>query len=116
MSIPCWPYALPFAMIGGGRCGKKRWVTIESFKRSTGPHERSYEHQLSWLVVMPPLKSPLLLHLLRCLSTSLLLLAPFVSRRQRLLLFPLRPLCRKPRSPVPLVCPVGANGRPHASG
>ncbi len=40
----------------------------------------------------------------------------FVSRRQRLLLFPLRLLCRRPRSPVPVVFPVGANGRPHGSG
>jgi len=40
----------------------------------------------------------------------------FVSRRQRLLLFPLRLLCRRPCSPVPVVFPVGANGRPHGSG
>ncbi|HVB73874.1 MAG TPA: hypothetical protein VNE38_09985 [Ktedonobacteraceae bacterium] len=50
------------------------------------------------------------------LSTYLLLLPPNLYWRQRLLLFPLHLLCRKPRSPVPVVFPVGANGRPHGIG
>jgi hypothetical protein len=116
MSIPCSPYAMPSAMIVGERCGKRRSSTIEGFKRSKGPRGRSLEHKLSLLVVMPLLKSPFLLNLLLCLSNSLLLFAPFVSRRQRPLLFLLRLLCRKPRSLVPVVFLVGANGRPHGSG
>src|SRR5450755_2085923 len=104
------------AMIVGERCGKRRSSTIENITRSKGQRGRSLEHRLSLLVVMPLLKSPLLLHLLLCLSTSLLLLLPNVYRSQRLLLFPLRLLCLRQRSPVPVVLPVGANGRPHGSG
>ena len=102
-------------MTVGGRCGKRHSSTIESFKPSKGQRELSNGRKLSLLLAIPPV-FPLLLNLLLCLSTYLLLLLPNLYRRQRLLLLPLRLLYQKPRSPVPVTLPLGANARPVGSG
>ncbi len=80
-------------MTVGGRCGKRRSITIESFKHSKGQLARGLGHRLPLPMTFPAHLRPLL-NLLPHRSLSLL-------RHFRLRL----------NLPVPVVLPHGANAR-----
>jgi hypothetical protein len=106
MSILCSHYAMPFVTVVGRKCGKRLFGKSARFKHSKGRRELSSGHRLYLQLANPHLRSPLL-NLLLILRTCLLL--PFLPRRQKPILLPLRLLCQKPHSPIPPVLPLGAN-------
>jgi hypothetical protein len=97
-------------MTVGGRCGKRLFYTIESFKHSKGLRELSNEHRRDRLVAMPPV-----LHRLLSMqphpSHSHLLLFPNQQDQLKLLLLLLH---QKFHSPVSVVFSVGVNSILHA--